>query len=343
MSPTTRIIRRRYLREASKSRGRNFFLRAVLLIVFFVIATIGGLTLLGIGTVAGVYDYFTSDLPDFSEVEKLGRDIDTTFETTKIFAWGDDNDGDGHRDPVLIYEIIDPLGGDREWLSLNEMPKSVIDATVAIEDKSFWTNQGYDLEGIGRAFYEYVLEGGQIQGGSSITQQLVKNTLIEEERRVVGDEVGYDDYRRKVEELLLAHRISQVYSKEQILEWYINTNFYGNLAYGIEAASRVYFDKPASQLNLAEAAMLAAIPQSPALNPIDNLEEAKKRQELVLDSMFRENLIDRDTAMAAKLAPVEVSSGIEERFDIIAPHFAEYVRKQLVELFTIVFRDITGQ
>jgi membrane carboxypeptidase/penicillin-binding protein len=333
MSETTRIIRRRYLREASKARGRNFFLRAVLLIVFFVITTIGGLTLLGFGTVAGVYDYFTSGLPDFSEVEKLGRDIDTTFETTKIFAWGDDNDGDGHRDPVLIYEIIDPLGGDREWLSLDEMPKAVIDATVAIEDKSFWTNQGYDLEGIGRAFYEYVLEGGQIQGGSSITQQLVKNTLIEEERRVVGEEVGYDDYRRKVEELLLAHRISQVYSKEQILEWYINTNFYGNLAYGIEAASRVYFDKPASQLNLAEAAMLAAIPQSPALNPIDNLEEAKERQELVLDSMFRENLIDRDTTVAAKVTPVEVSSGIEERFDIIAPHFADYVRKQLVELF----------
>jgi membrane peptidoglycan carboxypeptidase len=293
---------------------------------------VGG-ALFAFGTIGGVYSYFTSGLPDFSEIEKLGEDTDTTFETTKIYAWGEDRNGDGSRDLELIYEVIDPLGGDREWLSLNEIPLAVVDATVAIEDKSFWTNEGYDLEGIGRAFYEYILEGGQIQGGSSITQQLVKNTLIEEERRIVGEEVGFDDYQRKVEELLLAYRISQEYSKEQIIEWYLNTNFYGNLAYGIEAASRVYFDKPSAQLNLAEAAMLAAIPQSPALNPIDNPELAKERQELVLDSMFREGMIDRDTLNAAKNTPIEVSPGIEERFDIKAPHFALYVRKQLEKMY----------
>ncbi|HET6445046.1 MAG TPA: transglycosylase domain-containing protein, partial [candidate division Zixibacteria bacterium] len=333
MSQTTKIIRRRYLREQKTSKGRRFAVRAILVALIAAAVVIVGSTLLILGSVAGVYDYFTSALPDFSEIEKLGQDTDTTFETTKIFAWGEDGDQDGERDLVLIYEVIDPLGGDREWLSLDEMPLSIVDATVAIEDKTFWTNQGYDLEGIGRAFYEYVLEGGQIQGGSSITQQLVKNTLIEEERRLVGEDVGYEDYERKVEELLLAHRISQVYSKEQILEWYINTNFYGNLAYGIEAASRVYFDKPSSQLNLAEAAILAAIPQSPALNPIDNPDLAKDRQELVLESMFREGMIDRDTLTAAKDTPVEVSPGIEERFDIIAPHFAIYVRKQLEEMF----------
>jgi membrane peptidoglycan carboxypeptidase len=114
--------------------------------------------------------------------------------------------------------------------------------------------------GIGRAFNEYVLQGGDIQGGSSITQQVVKNNLIEPERRLVGSEVGLDDYQRKLEELLLARQVPQTYSKEQILEWYLNTNFYGNLAYGIEAAARIYFDKPASQLTLAEARLLAAIP-----------------------------------------------------------------------------------
>jgi membrane peptidoglycan carboxypeptidase len=333
MSQTTKIIRRRYLRESKKSRGRQLAAKAVIVAFLFVALSAGGLVLLTLGSVAGIYNYFTSGLPDFSEIEKLGEDTDTTFETTKIFAWGKDDDLDGTRDLELIYEVIDPLGGDREWLTLDEIPLAVVDATVAIEDKSFWTNQGYDLEGIGRAFYAYVLEGGQIQGGSSITQQLVKNTLIEEERRIVGEEVGYDDYRRKVEELLLAHRISQVYSKEQIIEWYLNANFYGNLAYGIEAASRVYFDKTAAQLNLAEAAMLAAIPQSPALNPIDNPDLAKNRQELVLDSMFREGMIDRDAMNAAKAAPIEVSLGIEERYDIIAPHFAIYVRKQLEEMF----------
>ncbi|MGB3713940.1 MAG: transglycosylase domain-containing protein [Candidatus Promineifilaceae bacterium] len=333
MSQTTKIIRRRYLREQKTTRGRRFTARALLVALIGFTSVVGGLTLITLGSVAGVYDYFTSGLPDFSEIEKLGQDTDTTFETTKIYAWGSDSNQDGVRDLDLIYEVIDPLGGDREWITLDEMPLAIVDATVAIEDKTFWTNQGFDLEGIGRAFYEYVLEGGQIQGGSSITQQLVKNTLIEEERRVVGEEVGYDDYRRKIEELLLAQRISQVYSKEQILEWYINTNFYGNLAYGIEAAAKVYFDKTSSQLNLAEAAILAAIPQSPALNPIDNPELAKDRQELVLESMFREGMIDRETLNAAKLTPVEVSPGFEERFDIIAPHFALYVRKQLEDMF----------
>lgn len=333
MSDTTRIIRRRYLREQKTARGRQFAARAVLIALSTSLVVVGGLALLFLGTVAGVYDYFTSNLPDFSEIERLGQDTEATFETTKIYAWGDDPDGDGLRDLVLIYEVIDPLGGDREWLSLDEIPKGIADATVAIEDKTFWTNRGYDLEGIGRAFYEYILEGGQIQGGSSITQQLVKNTLIEEERRVVGEDVDYDDYRRKAEELLLAHRVSQVYSKEQILEWYLNTNFYGNLAYGIEAAARVYFDKPASQLNLAESAMLAAIPQSPSINPIDNFDQAKARKELVLEAMFRERMIDLESLTAAKFTPVEVSTGIEERFDIIAPHFALYARKQLEEMF----------
>ena len=117
---------------------------------------------------------------------------------------------------------------------------------------------------------------------------------------MIGEQVGWDDYRRKAEEVLLAQRISQTYSKEQILEWYLNSNFYGNLAYGIEAAARVYFNKPAAQLTLPEAAMLAAIPQSPALNPIDNPEQAKSRQERVLDAMFREGYIDREQLVTAK-------------------------------------------
>src|SRR5690606_27669381 len=230
-------------------------------------------------------------------------------------------------------EVIDPLGGDRQWLKLEQIPQEVVDATVAIEDKTFWTNRGFDVEGIGRAFYQYVILGGDIQGGSSITQQLVKNNLIEPERRIVGAEVSLDDYERKVEELLLAQKISQTYTKEQILEWYLNSNFYGNLAYGIEAAARVYYNKPAAQLTLAEAAMLAAIPQSPALNPIDNPDEAKRRQELVLEAMFREGYITRDEWVTARYTPLETAPGLEERFDIIAPHFALYVRRELERRF----------
>ncbi len=333
MPTTTRIISRRLRRQQRSGHGLRTALRVMLVLVISALA-LAFLTVTGTVTATvSVYDYFTSDLPNLSEIEQLGQDIDSTFETTKIYAWGPDQDGDGNKELVLIYEVIDPLGGDRQWLTIDQFSNDLVDATIAIEDRTFWTNEGYDLQGIGRAFYEYVLLGGEIQGGSSITQQLVKNHLIAEERRLVGAEVDFDDYRRKVEEVLLAHKLSQTYSKEQILEWYLNTNFYGNLAYGVEAAARVYFDKPASQLTLAESAMLAAIPQSPALNPIDNAEIAKARQELVLDAMFREGMIDRQQLVTAKYTPLQIAPGIEDRFDIIAPHFALYVRKQLEERF----------
>ena len=326
-------MQRRLRRQRRSGHGIRTGLRIGLVLIFSFVVLFFLLTT-GTATAAvAVYDYFTQNLPDFREIEQLGQDVDTTFETTKIYAWGPDQDGDGNKELVLIYEVIDPLGGDRQWLKLEQFPQNAVDATVAIEDRTFWTNQGYDLQGISRAFYQFVILGGEIQGGSSITQQLVKNNLIAVERRVVGAGVDADDYRRKIEELLLAHKLSQTYTKEQILEWYLNSNFYGNLAYGLEAAARVYFDKPASQLTLPEAAMLAAIPQSPALNPIDNPQAAKARQELVLDAMFREGMIDRDQLVTAKYTPPTVSPGIEDRFDIIAPHFAIYVRKQLEARF----------
>ncbi|MCO5197703.1 MAG: transglycosylase domain-containing protein [Anaerolineae bacterium] len=325
----TRIMRNRQQRESRKRSLPLLFLWLVLavLLAFFIFT--GAVVTAGVGGTIATLSFLTSDLPDLYGLEKLGQDVNTTFETTKIYAWGADEDGDGNRDPVLIYEIIDPFGGDRQWIPLDEIPQSVIDATIAIEDKTFWENPGFDAEGIGRAFYEYIVLGGAIQGGSSITQQLVKNTLIEPERRVVGIEVGADDYRRKFEELVVAAQATQTYSKEQILEWYLNTNFYGNLAYGIEAAARVYFDKPATELTLAEATLLAAIPQSPALNPIDNPEQARQRQGLVLDAMLEAGFIDRAGVVEAVTEPVTVKSGVEERFDIIAPHFAQMVRDEL--------------
>jgi membrane peptidoglycan carboxypeptidase len=333
MPKTTRITRWRYRRQKTSGQGWRLALKIGGLVLFLLALAVGLLSVTSVSAATAVYAYFTQDLPDFAEIERLGQDADATFETTKIYAWGDDATGDGQRDLVLIYEIIDPLGGDRQWLKLEDIPQTVIDATVALEDRTFWSNPGFDARGISRAFYEYVVLGGDVQGGSSITQQLVKNNLIEPERRMVGAEVGFDDYRRKVEELLLAQEISRVYTKEQIMEWYLNTNFYGNLAYGLEAAARVYFNKPAAQLTLAEAAMLAAIPQSPALNPIDNPEQAKVRQELTLEAMLRDGYISRDAMVAAQFAPLAVSPGIEERFDIIAPHFALYVRRELEQKF----------
>lgn len=332
MPKSTRIVNWRYRQQQKKRHSGTAVLRTFALgLAAFLFLNCFVLTMGGVGATA-VYAYFTQDLPDFTELENLGQHQTDTFETTKIYAWGAENAA-GQRDLTLIYEIIDPLGGDRQWLAYEQLPKHIIDATVAIEDRTFWTNRGFDPVGIARAFNEYVIQGGSIQGGSSITQQVIKNNLIEPERRIVGEQVGFDDYERKIEELLLAQRATAVYTKEQIMEWYLNSNFYGNLAYGIEAAAQVYFAKTAAELTLAEAAMLAAIPQSPAINPINNPTAAKMRQELVLDAMAREGMISPETAVATKAIPVPVVRGLEERFDIIAPHFALYVQQQLEEMF----------
>lgn len=173
---TTSIMHRRYRRQKRKGRGGRVFLR-----IFAVITLLLGLSLVltafgGVAGVGAVYAAFTQDLPDFTGIERIGQDVDTTFETTKIYGWGPDQDEDGNRDAVLLYEVIDPLGGDRQWVPLAQIPQNLVDATVAIEDKTFWTNQGFDVQGIGRAFYEYVLQGGDIQGGHPSPSSWLKIT-----------------------------------------------------------------------------------------------------------------------------------------------------------------------
>ncbi len=269
---------------------------------------------LGVGTVAGVYAYFARDLPEPEEIQVVEED----FETTKIY----DRTG-----KVLLYEVIDPRAGDRSWVPLSEISPYLQCVTIALEDKTFYENPGFDPEGIARAFVSN-LRGLPIQGGSSITQQLIKNVLIPPEERVKRS------YARKIKELILATEITRRYSKDQILEWYLNTNFYGNLAYGIEAAARIYFGKSAAELTPAEAAMLAPIPQSPAITPLSNDPAiralAKKRQELALDRMAEQGCITREEAEAAKKEKLQYRK-LEQRFDIIAPHFSTYVVRLLSE------------
>jgi membrane peptidoglycan carboxypeptidase len=305
------IVRHRRLRRKQARTGVQLLLRG-LLIVAMSLAGVVFLTLVtGVGAAVSVYAFYAQQLPEPGAITV----VEENFETTRIY----DRTGE-----VLLYEVIDPLGGDRSWAELQDIPADLRNATIAIEDKTFYENPGYDAEGIARAVWNN-LTGGSVQGGSSITQQLVKQVLIDPEKRA---EVSYE---RKFQELILSIRISNEYSKDQILEWYLNTNFYGNLAYGVEAAALVYFDKPARELNLAEAAMLAAIPQSPALNPIDNLPLAKERQLLVLDQMVAQGFITQRQADLAFETPLDVKLP-EERFNLLAPHFSIAARKQLEEI-----------
>lgn len=311
-------LQRRQRRRARARSGPGVLLRVVGLLLLILFTAVS-LSISGaVGGVASVYAYFAKDLPEPEDIEFVEQD----FETTHIY----DRTGQ-----VLLWEVIDPNAGDRIWVPLDQVPDEMICATVAIEDRTFWENPGVNPQGILRAFVSN-LRGLQVQGGSSITQQVIKNVLIDPEERIVGAEgPEWKDYSRKIKEVILAFEITRRYSKEKILEWYLNTNSYGNLAYGIEAAAQVYFGKSASDLNLAEAATLAAIPQFPSQNPFDNPTAARERQNVVLDAMVRQGCITPERAATAKYEPWELASPAEQ-FDFLVPHFSVYVRNQLEEM-----------
>lgn len=220
------------------------------------------------------------------------------------------------RNGKLLYEIY--RDQNRTAVKLKELPKYVIQATIAIEDKDFYKHKGISLiGGILRAIKDMVLTR-KLQGGSTITQQLVKSSLLTPERTI----------RRKIREIILALWTEQIFSKDEILELYLNQVPYGGAAYGIEEASRRYFNKKASQLKLEEAALLAGLPQAPSLySPYLNPELAKKRRNEVLKAMLQQKFIDKKTYESAIKKELNVSPPTVK---INAPHFVFYV-KQILE------------
>ena len=317
-SPSFIISRRRARREESE-RGLTRVWRTL---STFALTTISVALIVVIGAgiaLAQAYSSYIADLPSADRLQKAFSSSSSNefFQTTKLY----DRTG-----TVLLYEVIDPRAGDRQWMSIGKIPKHFINATIASEDKTFYTNPGYDLEGILRAFVSNA-RGGATQGGSTITQQLVKNVIIPADERAV------QSYERKLREVLIAAEATNRYSKDQILEWYLNTNFYGNLAYGVDAAARVYFGKSASELTLAESAMLIAIPQSPTITPISKPKESKARQEIILEVMAREGFITASQAQAAKQEDVlSKIKSLDTRFNVRAPHFSVYAVNDLVKL-----------
>jgi penicillin-binding protein 1C len=316
MNVEQRIVlmrQRRQRRKRAKGGAGKIVLQIGGFLLVLVLLSVSLSFLSGVGSVVGVYAYYAKDLPDPNEIVTRQE----KFETTKIY----DRTGQ-----VLLMEVIDPRRGDRTLLPLEQIPEDFRNATIALEDKTFYSNIGIDPQGITRAFL-LNLQGQGVQGGSSITVQLVKNILIPEEERY------QISYARKIKEAILALEISRLYSKDQILEWYLNTNYYGNWAIGVEAAAQVYFGKHAQELTLAESAMLAPIVQYPAMNPIDNPEPAKSRQKIALDRLAEEGYITQTEADAAFAEPLQVRSSMLKRYDLVAPHFAVYVLKQLEDAF----------
>lgn len=200
-----------------------------------------------------------------------------------------------------------------------QMPDHLIDAVVAIEDERFWLHQGVDPIGLVRAVRRNVTEGGIAEGGSTITQQTVKNLLLERERNLGG----------KLEEASLALQLERTHSKERVIELYLNSIYFGKGAYGVEAASRTYFDKSVSDITLSEAAVLAGLIKFPnAANPIDYESRAVDRRDIVLDAMYSQGLIDTETYEAVLVEPLDVRLQIPASFDRYpAPHFVEEVKQ----------------
>ena len=284
-----------------------------LLTLFALFVFVGALAFAG---VTGLYAYYARDLPDPSTLSR--RQL---FQTARLFD----------RNGKLLQEINDPAGGRRILIRLADVPAVMRGATIAAEDASFYDNPGFDPRAVLRATFQFVRTGSPQSGASTITQQLVKNTLLGPQQTA----------ERKIKEAFLAMELTRRYSKDQILEMYLNEIFYGNQAYGVEAAAETYFGKPARELNLAEASLLAGLPQAPALyDPYTNLSAAKERQAYVLDQMVRTGLVldaDRQAALRAqlRLKPATTSSSQE------APHFVTYVRQLIEDRYgtEALFRD----
>jgi 1A family penicillin-binding protein len=224
------------------------------------------------------------------------------------------------RNGKLLYEIYDDQN--RTPVKLDELPTYLKEATLAIEDKNFYRHHGFDTGGLLRAAYK-TLTGQRLEGGSTITQQLVKVALLTPERTV----------SRKIKEAILTVATEILYSKNQILEMYLNHIPYGGTAYGIEAASHRFFNKSAKDLSLAESTLLVGLPQAPSrYSPLGNPDSAKARQSLVLERMIEDKYISQEVATTAKNAELKFA---DSGTDISAPHFVMYVREILEDKYGI--------
>jgi penicillin-binding protein 1C len=233
------------------------------------------------------------------------------FQTTYIYD----------RNGIQIAELFEE--GRRTWVSLDRISQHLIDATIATEDATFYTNLGVDPLRIAAAALANNNAGAIVSGASTITMQLARNLFL-------GPEQRYDpSMDRKVLEAGLAQELTSLYTKDEILEMYLNLLNYGALTYGPEAASQVYFGKHASDLTLAEATFLAGIPQQPATyNPFTNYDTVKRRQSVVLDLMVRHGYLEREEADAVYLEPVELKGRLGLAPNL-APHFVQYTINSL--------------
>jgi 1A family penicillin-binding protein len=275
------------------------------------------LALLGTGAVIGLvlYNSLNAELKSDLDILNSMQGVET-FQTSRIVD----------RNGALLYELINE--GRREEVPLDRIPFAMRQATIATEDDTFYDNPGFDPPSIARAASQWITEGKIVTGGSTITQQLIRQIVFSYTER------NQQTLRRKAKEIALAWVMTQQYSKDDILALYLNEVYYGNLAYGVEAAAQTYFGKHAADLSIAESAFLAGLVQSPATyDPYTNFDLAKARQRDVLNLLVRHGYLEQSVADAAFAeSPTSVDDLVSPNVQLQAPHFTVEVRRALAEL-----------
>ncbi|MDO8488408.1 MAG: transglycosylase domain-containing protein, partial [bacterium] len=262
-----------------------------------------GVVIVGTVAMVGLFAYYAKDLPAPDKV------VRREGFATKIYD----------RNGKLLYDLFE--GERRTLVSFDDVPLILRQATIAIEDKNFYKHGGFDIWGIARGLFR-TLFLGRTQGGSTITQQLVKNVLLTQQRTIT----------RKLKEFILTIQVERRYSKDQILQMYLNEAPYGGTAWGVQSASETYFGKPVSEISLAQAAMLAGLPQSPSRYSPSAGDLYVSRAKEVLRRMREDGYISREEELTAadqvSHFTLATPSGL-----LKAPHFVFYVRQQLEERY----------
>ncbi len=259
----------------------------------------------GILLIAFLFVYYSRSLPDPNRL--LGRNVP---ESTKIYA----------RDETLLYEVHGEIK--RTLINLDKVPQDLKDATIAVEDKNFYSHKGISITGLIRSVIVDIIYREKRQGGSTITQQFVKNAVLTRDK----------SFLRKAKEIILSIELEARFSKDEILKLYLNEIPYGRNAYGIQAAAETYFNKNASDLTLAESAYLAALPQAPSYyNPSGpNFDDLQSRQKFILTQMKDQKYISDEEYEKASNESVVFQ---QVKNSIKAPHFVQYVQEYLAEKY----------
>lgn len=285
MSKTNKKNRKRYLEK---------FLIIIIVVAFVIIGS-------GMGVVAA----YLKDAPEF-DPQKL-----EAVETSLVFD-------DENQIVAKLHAVQNRIN-----VELELIPDDLINAFIAIEDPRFKKHFGIDIKANFGALWSVIRHRSYVRGGSTITQQLVKNAFLSQEKTM----------KRKVQEIWLALQVENKYTKEEILEYYLNQIFFGHTANGVQSASQVYFGKNVQDLTLAEAAMLAGITRNPSIySPYINFDRAKERQEVILNEMVKNKFISREEAEKAKTEEIHLV-GLKDSYESYkAPYFVDHVIREVVRI-----------